>query len=268
MPYWDRVAGTHAALDPLGAVLYPAAPPWFNRFYARFQLAAVEDMLAQVRLRGMRCLDVGCGSGRWSRWLAGCGAEPVGVDPTRAMLDAARRASPEIDFRQMSATQLDFPDESFDFVMSVTVIQHLEPQEQERAAAEMMRVLRRGGQLFVFDLIDQRDPGRQVFPRSPESWINLYQSLGASLQRWKGQEYVPLVRLPAALLAMRSRATATSEGSVAPSVLEKFGRSKVLFLPLLPIILASYPIEKLSEMILPSEWARHGCFLFRKNGGS
>src|SRR5262245_43307224 len=102
MPYWDRVAAEHAAGDPLGAVCYPAMPRWFNRFYARFQLNAVERMLADVPLAGGSALDVGCGSGRWSRWLRGKGATPTGVDPTVPMLEAARRSAPDIDFREMS----------------------------------------------------------------------------------------------------------------------------------------------------------------------
>ena len=46
MPYWDRVASRYAAEDPLAAVCYPAAPRWFNRFYAYFQLRSVTRMLA------------------------------------------------------------------------------------------------------------------------------------------------------------------------------------------------------------------------------
>src|SRR5437764_1431615 len=80
-----------ASTDPLAAVCYPAAPPWFNRFYAHFQLRTVARMLGDLPLRGARALDVGCGSGRWTRWLAERGAEPVGIDPTAAMLETARR---------------------------------------------------------------------------------------------------------------------------------------------------------------------------------
>src|SRR6185295_8147764 len=102
MPYWDRVANRYAATDPLGAVCYPAAPPWFNRFYARFHLRTVERMLGDLPLAGKRALDVGCGSGRWCRWLATRGARVTGIDPTIGMLEAARRLSPGIDFQRMS----------------------------------------------------------------------------------------------------------------------------------------------------------------------
>lgn len=49
----------------------------------------------------------------------------------------------------MKAEQLDFPDESFDALVSVHAIEHIPPLEQ--AASEMARVLRTGGQaLFIY----------------------------------------------------------------------------------------------------------------------
>jgi len=267
MPYWDRVASQYAGTDPLGAVCYPAAPLWFNRFYAFFQLRAVERMLAGKTFAGARCLDVGCGSGRWSRWLAARGAEVTGIDPTAAMLAMARKLSPGgVSFEAMSATDLAFPPDSFDLVTAVTVIQHLRPAEQERAAAAMGRVLRPGGTLFVFDLIDRHDPGRIVFPRAPEEWIELYRRVGLELVRWEGQEFVPLIRALVAVASLRGRRR--DEEVTAPSMLEQVGRRKLAFAPLWPVMQLSYPLEHLCERWLPARYARHGCFLFRKPAAS
>jgi ubiquinone/menaquinone biosynthesis C-methylase UbiE len=267
MPYWDRVASRYVASDPLAAVCYPAAPPWFNRFYAHFQLRTVSRILGALPLRGVHALDVGCGSGRWTRWLAEHGAEPVGIDPTAPMLETARRLSPDLTFHRMSATTIDLPDASFDLVMAVTVIQHLRPAEQDRAAVAMCRVLRPGGHLFVFDLIDQRDPGRVVFPRTPAAWIDLYQGLGLTLVRWEGQEYVPLMRALTALLPSQTGQAAESDVT-APSMLERIGARRAAFASLWPVIQLSYPLESLCERLLPATRARHGCFLFRKTDGT
>lgn len=261
MPYWDRVASRYAAEDPLAAVCYPAAPRWFNRFYAYFQHRAVTRMLADQPLAGARALDVGCGSGRWSRWLRDRGAEVTGIDPTTAMLETAGRLSPGVDFRRMSATDLDFPPDTFDFVLSVTVIQHLHPEEQVKAVASMCRVLKPGGRLFLLDLIDHNDPGRLVFPRRPEGWINLYQEHGVRLVRWEGQEFVPLIRILTALLpSQRGRGSAVT----APSVIEDIGAKRLVFLATWPVIQLSYPLEFLCEKLMPSDWSRHASFLFEK----
>jgi SAM-dependent methyltransferase len=168
----------------------------------------------------------------------------------------------------MSATKIDLPATSFDLAMAVTVIQHLRPAEQEEAAAAMCRVVKPGGHLFVFDLIDEHDPGRVVFPRSPRGWIDLYAREGMQIVHWEGQEYVPLIRMLEKLLRRRTGAAASSEDVTAPSVLEKIGRRPALFLPLWPIIQLSYPLEVLCERWLPGERARHGCFLFRKSDGA
>jgi SAM-dependent methyltransferase len=261
MPYWERVASRYAAEDPLAAVCYPAAPRWFNRFYARFQHRAVTRMLGSESFAGKRALDVGCGSGRWSRFLRDRGARVTGIDPTPAMLEAAERLSPGVEFRRMSATDIDLPPESIDFVLSVTVVQHLHPAEQVRAAASVCRVLKPGGRLFLLDLIDQSDPGRLVFPRRPQSWIDLYQEHGVRLLRWEGQEYVPLIRMLMALLPSQR----DEDGAVtAPSVIEDIGAKRAVFLAAWPVIQISYPLELLCEKLMPSAWARHGCFLFEK----
>ncbi len=263
MPYWDRVASRYAETDPLGAVCYPAAPRWFNRFYARFQLRAVNRMLADVRLDGARALDVGCGSGRWSRWLRDRGAQVVAIDPTQTMLEAAERLSPGVEFHRMSATEIDLPAQTFDLVVSVTVIQHLRPDEQEAAAAAMCRVVKPGGLLFTLDLIDHHDPGRLVFPRKPAGWIELYGKHEMELVRWNGQEFVPVIRALTALVP--SQRGAERKGDVtAPSVIEDAGTRRLMFRALWPVIQLSYPLELLCERLMPDAWARHACFLFRR----
>ena len=214
-------------------------------------------------LDGVRCLDVGCGGGRWSRWMAARGGDVIGIDPTEAMLHAARATSPEADFQQMSATQLDFSANSFDLVFAVTVLQHLEPAEQEVAAAEMCRVLRPGGTLFVLELIDRSDPGRQVFPRSPQVWVELFRRYRAELVRWDGQEFVPLIRTLMALIPRRD--ALPSEDTTTPSFIERLGADRLKFLPLWPIVQVSAPLEYACESLAPRERARHGAFLFHKS---
>jgi SAM-dependent methyltransferase len=264
MPYWDRVATSYAATDPLGAVCYPNAPAWFNRFYARFQLRAVERCLGDLPLHGARCLDVGCGSGRWSRWLAARGAHVIGIDPTEAMLGAARRLSPEVEFQRMSATAITLPPESFDLVTAVTVIQHLAPDEQLSAVHAVSNMVKPGGTLFVFDLIDPRDRGRLVFPRPPEEWIDLYRREGMELVSWSGQEFAPLIRVLTALAGSGRRSREPRDDVTAPSVVEAASRRRAVFLPLWPVVQLSYPLEVLCEWLLPGRAARHGCFRFRK----
>jgi SAM-dependent methyltransferase len=56
-------------------------------------IPAHPDLLPDVT--GQRVLDIACGQGRLSRYLAGLGADVVGVDISAAMLSKARATSPE-----------------------------------------------------------------------------------------------------------------------------------------------------------------------------
>lgn len=268
-PYWDRVSQTYATDDPLAAVCYPGAPVWLNRFFAGLQWRAVTRTLAARSLRGALALDVGCGFGRWTRWLAEHGADVVGVDPTEGMLEAARRASPaSIQYRKMSATRLDFPDDSFDLITCITVVQHLEPREQELAIGEMARVLRRGGSMVVLDLIDMGDKGEIVYPRAARDWIRSYEAHGLRIERWEGQEFVPLIRafrwLAERVGALIGLGSSQREGA---SLLEETrgkGTFRLAYAGLWVLVQLSRVLEPPCRWLLPGGWARHGCFVFRK----
>jgi SAM-dependent methyltransferase len=71
---------------------------------------------------GHDIVDLGCGTGYFSAWLARRGGRPVGVDITRAQLDTARRLQAEtgIEFPlvEANAEEVPLPDESFDLAFS------------------------------------------------------------------------------------------------------------------------------------------------------
>lgn len=98
-------------------------------------------------------LDIGCGPGFFSILLAQMGYEVTAVDYTENMLAEARKNAEaygvSVDFRQMDAQQLDFPDASFDFCISRNVLWNLE--RPCRAYEEWLRVLKKGGSLLNCD---------------------------------------------------------------------------------------------------------------------
>ncbi len=82
-------------------------------------LCALGDL---SQYRGMKTIELGCGTGYVSAWLAKLGAEPVGIDPTPEQLANARLFQKEfgIEFPLIEgyAESVPFPDESFDFAIS------------------------------------------------------------------------------------------------------------------------------------------------------
>jgi ubiquinone/menaquinone biosynthesis C-methylase UbiE len=100
-------------------------------------------------LRGKRVLEVGCGQGEFSLWLAGrdptvlVGADLSGVAVSRAKERTGSRAA----FIVSDIQQMPFPDEAFDVVVSCETVEHV-PNPQ-LAVRELARVLRPGGTLVL-----------------------------------------------------------------------------------------------------------------------
>jgi SAM-dependent methyltransferase len=100
-------------------------------------------------VNGLDVVELGCGTAYFSAWLARRGARVVGVDPTPAQLETARRLQHEtgVEFPLVEATGEDvpLPDASFDLVVSEYGASiWADPQ---RWIPEAARLLRPGGRL-------------------------------------------------------------------------------------------------------------------------
>lgn len=132
---------------------------------------------------GQRVLDVACGSGNVSIAAARRGAVVTGIDFVPALLERAQERAAaewlEIDLREADAESLPFDDASFDVVLSGFGVMYA--PDQERAAAELLRVLRPGGTIGLAnwtpnsaatemsDVVAAYVPTEQD-PRSPAEW--------------------------------------------------------------------------------------------------
>jgi 2-polyprenyl-6-hydroxyphenyl methylase / 3-demethylubiquinone-9 3-methyltransferase len=99
--------------------------------------------------RPIDALDVGCGAGFLSNYLAARGHRVAGLDASPESLAVAARHDPSgsADYRLGDALALPYPDASFDVACAMDFLEHVE--EPARAVAEIGRVLRPGG-LFFF----------------------------------------------------------------------------------------------------------------------
>jgi SAM-dependent methyltransferase len=95
---------------------------------------------------GRDVLEVGAGTGKWTRFLLELGAEVTVVEPDDAMLTVLVRRSPGVRALQGSAERLPVGDASFDTVLVSSAWHWF---EQPDATNEMARVLRDGGRLAV-----------------------------------------------------------------------------------------------------------------------
>ena len=123
---------------------------FFPESIERWQKALL-DYLPKERIR--KVLDVGTGPGFFAVVLTLAGYDVTAVDYSFGMLDQAREnarsRNAEVHFMQMDAQNLDFPDNSFDAVVTRNLTWNLE--DPKKAYSEWIRVLRPGGILLNFD---------------------------------------------------------------------------------------------------------------------
>lgn len=116
-------------------------------------LQALEEPAMHAALgevRGLKVVDLGCGTGRHSLWLAAEGAQVTGVDFSEGMLAEARRkpGADQIEWIAHDLHQLlPFADQAFDLVVSGLVLEHV--RDLNFYFGEAWRVLRTGGRAVV-----------------------------------------------------------------------------------------------------------------------
>jgi ubiquinone/menaquinone biosynthesis C-methylase UbiE len=143
-----------------------------------------EDLCETLDLRpGSKVLDVAAGNGNATLAAARRWCDVTSTDYVRALLNNGRdRAAAErlkVDFREADAENLPFADKSYDVVMSTFGVMFT--ADQDKAAAEMLRVCRSGGKIgmanwtpdgFIGQLF--KTLGKHVTPpagvKSPALW--------------------------------------------------------------------------------------------------
>lgn len=102
-----------------------------------------------ARMTGSReYLDVGCAMGFYVERFADRGWNAHGIDVSEYAIEQGRRRGVE-HLALASGDELPYPDERFDFVTAIDVIEHLEPETAQAMVSELRRVLRPGGICFV-----------------------------------------------------------------------------------------------------------------------
>jgi len=91
---------------------------------------------------GSSLLDVGCGTGYFSRRFAAAGLQVTGVDPDPAMLGFARQRDAGVHYVEAGAEALPFADRSFDYCSAITSLCFV--AQPQAALQEMWRVARHG----------------------------------------------------------------------------------------------------------------------------
>jgi len=163
---WDRWASDHVAT---GERNWAAEEP----SWGIFDVPESDLPLLPERLEGIDAIELGCGTGYVSAWLARRGARPIGIDNSEEQLSTARRLQREhgIDFPLIhgNAEEVPLPDARFDLAISEYGASiWCDPY---RWIPEAARLLRPGGQLVflvnavMLMLCSPEDPDAKVGER-------------------------------------------------------------------------------------------------------
>ncbi len=95
-------------------------------------------------------LDIGCGTGRWTKFIATKARFVEAVDPSNAIFAADKllKNIKNVRLSQASIDTLPFPDETFDFVMSIGVLHHI--PDTRKALNDCVKKVKKGGYFYVY----------------------------------------------------------------------------------------------------------------------
>lgn len=131
-------------------------------------------------------LDVGCGPGTVTAYLADRGIEVAGVDLSPRMIDHARRLHPQCTFTVGSATDLNLRPASLGGILGWWSLFNLPRHILPTVLASFAAALRRGGQLIIATHVGDNDVERtEAYNGVPVQWTT-YQ--------WQPEQLVSLVQ--------------------------------------------------------------------------
>jgi len=155
--------------DPLARVYDQWYETVEGAVYDRLEKRAVARFLPGSS-RGKTLLDVGCGTGHWSRFFSGRGFEVTGIDVSPMMIDVARsKQIAGASFEVADAHKLPFEDGRFDVTAAITTLEFV--REPALVVQEMVRCTRRPGGVFIVGALNslsgvnrrRKDAGKEPY---------------------------------------------------------------------------------------------------------
>jgi ubiquinone/menaquinone biosynthesis C-methylase UbiE len=131
-----------------------------------------------------RVLDIGCGNGKNMLYGTQKDLQMTGLEHSQSLCDICKERN--LTVVQGDARSLPFTDNSFDAIIMIAVIHHINPKEHHQVLNEIKRVLRPGGTCLITNwAVEQPETnGKAPAPRTF--------TVGLNNVIWKGKEDQPL----------------------------------------------------------------------------
>lgn len=128
--------------------------------YDRSEKTAI-DKLISGHTEGKRLLEVGCGTGHWSKFFSTKGYEITGIDISERMVTMAKNKNiARSSFHVMDGHRMSFADNSFDIAAAITTLEFA--TNPNAMVAEMARCVRKPGGKLLFGVLNALSKYNQV----------------------------------------------------------------------------------------------------------
>lgn len=179
--YWEKRLRSGFTLKGVGNIVFDAN---YNEYLYKLQLGVLKKAIAkhQIRLPGARVLDVGCGTGFFSRFYMEGLAEVTGIDITEFSIQSLRETMPGGRFITLDISSDCFHDhivdgERFDIINVFNVLYHIvDDYKLGKAVENATACLKPGGHIFITDYLGKRDysPAEHVLFRGIQKYRSLF----------------------------------------------------------------------------------------------
>lgn len=124
-----------------------------HTFFAEYQALKLAEWLSNKKDSSISILDFGCGHGLMTSIVQHLfvNATLYGIDPSDESIDLAQEIYEGIHFSTLGDT-LHFPDNTFDLIYTSEVFHHIPPEEHAAYCTALLRILKPGGTLIIFEL--------------------------------------------------------------------------------------------------------------------
>jgi ubiquinone/menaquinone biosynthesis C-methylase UbiE len=194
-----------------------AARNWLADYADRrakdFVMNVVENV---IKLKpSAKVLDVGCGPGKWTETFAKIGCAVTAIDISSKMIELAKKRLQkekleDVNFHLMNVSELNLPNNVYDMVNCVTVLQHIfDEEEWKKAVHEIVRVTKPGGYILLFEMAPHFTLKRHTSHlciRTMKNYIQEFQRIGAYFVYWRAVD----LSFPITFLGLRKYASSFS----------------------------------------------------------
>lgn len=124
----------------------------------------IQDFISTVNPKG-KVLDLGCGSGYITKYMADNNLQPTGIDFSEKMIEIAKNRYPNLPFFQMDIANIEqiFDEDSFDGLLAIYTLYFIPKEQIDSVLESLSKILKDGASFFM---VTQSGKGEQFVDES------------------------------------------------------------------------------------------------------